>query len=228
MRRDFSALMRMMPTEVMVPTTSGLTLALPAGGAPNLDSDLIAYPHRVLESTCMLAAHEHFGGLTYVAESRVAAGMHLLHTHKLHVPVPRTLHCGLHAAFALPVLRCRKGGMVLCLGVPDPNHKPFEDVVTIAGIKDEVEVLKSLQAPKKARTGTLRTCVSLQIPVVVHVSTMYAILRGTSSSNLLPCAVFGQGCHRRYGAAECAAGQPRCQFCFWQVSTTTSACTAAR
>ena len=34
MRRDFSALMRMMPTEVMVPTTSGLTLALPAGGAP--------------------------------------------------------------------------------------------------------------------------------------------------------------------------------------------------
>lgn len=32
MRREFSALMRMMPLEVMVPTTSGLTLALPASG----------------------------------------------------------------------------------------------------------------------------------------------------------------------------------------------------
>ena len=84
-------------------------------------------------------------------------------------------------------------------GVPDPSHKPFEDVVTIAGIKDEVEVLKSLQAPKKARAGTLLTCVSLQIPVIVHVGTMYAILRGTSSSNLLPCADFGQGCQRCRG-----------------------------
>ncbi|KAK9842495.1 hypothetical protein WJX81_002719 [Elliptochloris bilobata] len=65
MRREFSALMRMMPTEVLVPTTSSLTLALPASG------------------------------------------------------------------------------------VPDLAHKPFEDAVTISGIKDEVEVLKSLQAPKK-------------------------------------------------------------------------------
>ncbi len=36
-------------------------------------------------------------------------------------------------------------------GVPDASHKPFEDAVTITGLKDEVEVLKSLQAPKKAR-----------------------------------------------------------------------------
>jgi hypothetical protein len=32
MRRDFSALVRMMPVDVMVPTTGGLTLALPASG----------------------------------------------------------------------------------------------------------------------------------------------------------------------------------------------------
>ena len=56
--------------------------------------------------------------------------------------------------------------MVQCSGVPDPSHKPFEDVVTIAGIKDEVEVLKSLQAPKKARPGTSHTCMALQIPVL--------------------------------------------------------------
>ena len=33
--------------------------------------------------------------------------------------------------------------------MPDISHKPFEDAVTIAGIKDDVEVLRSLQAPKK-------------------------------------------------------------------------------
>jgi len=32
MRREFSALVRMMPVDVMVPTTGGLTLALPASG----------------------------------------------------------------------------------------------------------------------------------------------------------------------------------------------------
>lgn len=32
LRREFSALVRMMPVEVMVPTTGGLTLALPASG----------------------------------------------------------------------------------------------------------------------------------------------------------------------------------------------------
>lgn len=33
--------------------------------------------------------------------------------------------------------------------MPDISHKPFEDAVTVAGIKDDVEVLRSLQAPKK-------------------------------------------------------------------------------
>lgn len=34
-------------------------------------------------------------------------------------------------------------------GMPDTSHKLFEDAVTITGIRDEVEVLKSLQRPKK-------------------------------------------------------------------------------
>ena len=59
--------MRMMPLEVMVPTTAGLTLALPAGGAA------------------------------------------------------------------------------------DKGHAPFGELVTIAGIKDAVDVMSSLQRPKKAR-----------------------------------------------------------------------------
>lgn len=61
-------------------------------------------------------------------------------------------------------------------GVPDASHKPFEDAVTITGLKDEVEVLKSLQAPKKARrpprglaAGQPRTCIAMRTPhAVLH------------------------------------------------------------
>ncbi len=64
----------------------------------------------------------------------------------------------------------------VCAGVPDASHKPFEDAVTITGLKDEVEVLKSLQAPKKARhlprgraTGRPRSCVMMRAPhIVLH------------------------------------------------------------
>jgi len=41
MRRDFSALVRMMPVDVMVPTTGGLTLALPASG-PRLPTSYVS------------------------------------------------------------------------------------------------------------------------------------------------------------------------------------------
>lgn len=66
-RREFAALCRLMPLSVMVPTTAGLTLTLPASG------------------------------------------------------------------------------------LPDDRHDPFGGVVTIAGIKDLVDVMSSLQRPKKAR-----------------------------------------------------------------------------
>ncbi len=64
-KKEFSALMRMMPLDVMVPTTGGLTLTLPTSGL----------------------------------------------TEKL--------------------------------------HNPFGQVITIAGIKDEVVIMSSLQRPKK-------------------------------------------------------------------------------
>ncbi len=66
-RKDFAPLVRMMPLDVMMPTTAGLTLTLPAGGA--------------------------------AAE----------------------------------------------------KHAPFGELVTIRGIKDSLEMMNSLQRPKKAR-----------------------------------------------------------------------------
>lgn len=40
--REFSALMRMLPLEVMVPTTCGLSLALPASGARPAPAQMLA------------------------------------------------------------------------------------------------------------------------------------------------------------------------------------------
>lgn len=54
----------------------------------------------------------------------------------------------------LSVMVPTTAGLTLALppsGLPDDGHDPFGGVVTIAGIKDQVDVMSSLQRPKKAR-----------------------------------------------------------------------------
>lgn len=52
----------------------------------------------------------------------------------------------------LEVMVPTTGGMTLTLppsGLTEKTHDPFGDAITIAGIKDEVIVMASLQRPKK-------------------------------------------------------------------------------
>ena len=55
-------------------------------------------------------------------------------------------------------------GLTLTLptsGCTERQHQPFAEVVTIADIKDEVELLPSLQKPKKVCLPTERHCLGL-------------------------------------------------------------------
>ena len=55
-------------------------------------------------------------------------------------------------------------GLTLTLptsGCTERQHQPFAEVVTIADIKDEVELLPSLQKPKKVCMPEDRHCLSL-------------------------------------------------------------------
>lgn len=54
----------------------------------------------------------------------------------------------------LEVMVPTTAGLTLALpagGVADKTHAPFGELVTIAGIKDTIDVMSSLQRPKKAR-----------------------------------------------------------------------------
>lgn len=47
-------------------------------------------------------------------------------------------------------------GLVLPSGKPEKTYQPFTNSVTVADIKDRVEIMQSLQKPKKASTNILK------------------------------------------------------------------------
>lgn len=62
----------------------------------------------------------------------------------------------------LEVMMPVNSGLTLMLptsGCTERQHQPFAEVVTIADIKDEVELLPSLQKPKKVCTCLMLHCV---------------------------------------------------------------------
>ena len=62
----------------------------------------------------------------------------------------------------LDVMVPTTGGLTLTLpasGLTEKTHNPFGRAVTIAGIKDEVVIMSSLQRPKKVRATRDHLCV---------------------------------------------------------------------
>ncbi len=58
----------------------------------------------------------------------------------------------------LDVMVPTTGGLTLTLptsGLTEKSHNPFGQVITIAGIKDEVVIMSSLQRPKKVHSAPL-------------------------------------------------------------------------
>lgn len=83
----------------------------------------------------------------------------------------------------LEVMMPVNSGLTLMLptsGCTERQHQPFAEVVTIADIKDEVELLPSLQKPKKV-------CPPVHLPVHLPATALLLSLTAAAVGCLLLC-----------------------------------------
>lgn len=95
----------------------------------------------------------------------------------------------------LDVMVPTTGGLTLTLpasGLTEKAHNPFGQVITIAGIKDEVVIMSSLQRPKKVccpkGTSLLHMCQTLNLIRKLICEVQKALLAYTC----LECSVIGR------------------------------------